>query len=101
MKQLGRELKPDEKVLLAALSQHPGFPILYKMAEECCALSSAAAIKVDPADSNYVEKLKSAQLTARAMHDFSSSLFASCKWHAGEGAAERKVQDLMEQLHSK
>jgi hypothetical protein len=95
---LGRDLRPEEKVLLASLATHQGFPVFYKLAEECCLKAQGDVVKIDPSDPNYVEQLKAAQQIARAMNQFSANLFASCNWHAGESKLEQQAERLMSQI---
>lgn len=91
-------LREEEKIQLAGLCMHPGFPVLVKLASEACLQANSEIVKVDPANPQYLEILKSAQLMARAMSKFSSDLFASCRWHANEGNVEQETQQLIEQL---
>ena len=91
-------LREEEKILLAGLCMHPGFPVLVKLASEACVQANGEIVKVDPTNPQYAEILKSTQLMARAMNKFSADLFASCRWHANEGKVEQETQQLIEQL---
>jgi hypothetical protein len=93
MKPLGGNLKPQEQEALAHMTYVPGFPILVRLMEEACSQAVAEVIKVNPADPKYNEMLKSTQLEARAMSEFSNALIKSMGYHVRVAEAVIKAKE--------
>ena len=78
---LGQSLPYDERILLAQLTNHPGWVVLVKVMAEACRNATEEAIKVDPASERYLEVLSAKQTTARAMSKFSNEVLQSVREH--------------------
>src|ERR1700685_472043 len=85
---LQEELTTNERLMLAQLSQHPGFAVLIRFIEAECANATQEVIKLDPGTPEYDRILISRQNPARAMNKFAASIRDSVNYHTQEAIAE-------------
>jgi hypothetical protein len=86
------DLKLDEKLLLDAMSRHPGFLVFKKLMESACQTATNRVISLKSTEDDFLQKLASLQSEARAMNEFSSVLIKSAAAHALGGEAELESQ---------
>ena len=55
---LSDELTDSQKLNLANMKQHPGFPVLEKMFMDACKRATEKVIQLDPAEEGYERKLR-------------------------------------------
>lgn len=70
-----------EKVMLASLSRHIGFPVLIKLLEAMCEVSTKSMVKLDPELENYDRLLAVRQQESRTTHRNSKDLLDSIEYH--------------------
>lgn len=80
-KLLGENLPLEDRIVLAQMTQQPGWQVLVKMMAEACRTATEAVIKLEPGSERYQERLAGLQSTARAMNKFSAELLDSVKVH--------------------
>lgn len=84
-------LTETERLNLAALKHHPGFPVLEKMLMEACKRATEEVIKLDPTEEGYERKLKALQSKARDRNEFSLLVLQSIDWQSAMAAATSSV----------
>lgn len=90
---LGQNLPFDDRILLAQLTQQPGWRVFVKLLAEACRTANEEVIKVDPTIPRYPEVLTGLQTTARAINMFSSDILASMKAHFDVSVKESKERE--------
>src|SRR5437879_6059989 len=74
-------LTQDERIILAQLSQQPGYKILVRLHDEECRRLNEAVIKLDPTEQDYEKRLMATQMEARAVNKFSVAILGSVAYH--------------------
>ena len=77
---LSDEMTDTQRLSLASLKQHPGFPVLEKMFMDACKRATEEVIKLDPSEEGYERKLKSLQSVARERNQFCLLILSSIDW---------------------
>lgn len=78
---LGAEFTQTERLYLASLAHHDGFPVLQKLMDEACRKATEEVMKVDPKIDRYMEVLAATQSNARAIHEFCEAVRKSFNWN--------------------
>ena len=90
---LGEGLGYEDRILLAQLTQQPGWKILVRLMAEACRIATEDVIKLDPATDRYPDKVAALQTTARAMNKFSGEILDSVKVHQREAVKEAQLRE--------
>jgi TRAP-type mannitol/chloroaromatic compound transport system substrate-binding protein len=90
---LGEGMSYEDRILLAQLTQLPGWKILVRLMAEACRLATEDVIKLDPATDRYPEKVAALQTNARAMNKFSGEILDSVKVHQRSAVAEAQARE--------
>jgi len=85
---LGKDLTQGERIYLASLAHHDGFPVLQKLFDDACRAATEEVMKVDPASPNYKDVLAAKQANARAIHEFCDAIRKSFNWNVEIGVQE-------------
>lgn len=88
---LMEELTPVEALSLGGLKQHPGFLVLEKLFMAACKRATDDAIRVDPADDDYMRKLTALHARARERSEFCLLVLQSIDWHHQSAAKAEEV----------
>lgn len=94
---LANELTEAQRVSLAALRQHPGFPVLESLLMAACRRATEEVIKLDPVEEGYERKLKALQSRARERNEFSSLLLKSIDWQSQTVASQTEEKSKPEE----
>ena len=88
-----------EKVMLAGLKRHVGFPVLVKLIAAMCEQSTADIVKLDPEKdiANYEKLLMVRQQKSRTTHENARYLEASIEYHI-QSPGQVAAEDLDNQL---
>ncbi len=88
-----------EKIMLAGLRRHVGFPVLEKLITALCEESTANVVKLDPEKdvANYEKLLSIRQQASRTTHANARYLEASINYHI-QSAGVQATEDLDNQL---
>ena len=89
---LSDSLSITEKMTLANLATHPGFPIFVRILEAACARAAQDTIKLNPDEEGYERKLKAAHSRARTINEFAGLVRDSINWNIQDGIV--KTNDL-------
>lgn len=92
-------LTMPEKIMLAGLKRHVGFPVLVKLITALCEQSTADVIRLDPEKdvANYEKLLAIRQQRSRTTHDNARYLENSIEWHI-QSAGQLATENLGNQL---
>jgi hypothetical protein len=88
-----------EKIMLASLTRHVGFPVLVKLIDAMCEEAVKNVIKLDPEKDiqNYEKLLSVRQLKSRTTHENARDLRDAVQYHI-ESAGKAATEDLDNQL---
>src|ERR1035437_4892160 len=70
-----------EKVMLAGLTRHVGFPVLIKLIDALCERSVENLVKLDPEIENYERVLSVRQIRSRTTQENARDLRESVEYH--------------------
>jgi hypothetical protein len=87
---LDGKLTLEQKILLANLSQHPGFKILDMMIREAVDIANRKPIELSPKEPNYRSVLASLTGEARAANMFAQAVLRSIAYHVKVAEVESK-----------
>lgn len=90
---LGANLTQTERLYLASLSHHDGFPILQRLMDEACRAATEEVMRVDPTAPNYKDVLAATQANARAIHEFCDSIRKNFLLNAELAMQEEKKKE--------
>ena len=90
---LSDELTATQRVSLAGLKQHPGFPVLEQLLMSACKRATDDVIKLNPEDEGYDRKLKARQSKARERNEFCLLILQSIDWQSQSVAIQVEEQD--------
>jgi len=90
---LAGELTLTQRVSLASLKQHPGFPVLEQLLMAACKRATEEVIKLDPIEEGYERKLKALQLKARERNEFSLLILGSIEWQSDVDVIQKQEQE--------
>jgi len=80
-KPLLSDLQDAQRVALASLVQHPGWRIVEDMHFEAVQAAKEELIRIDPGNPDAPRLLAACHTKARAVNDFSASVFKSIEYH--------------------
>lgn len=89
---LANELTDTQKVSLAALKQHPGYPVLELLHMAACKRATEEVIKLDPEEEGYERKLKARQQKARERSEFSLLILRSIDWQTQAVTVQQEAE---------
>ena len=74
---LGESLTQTERLYLESLTHHDGYPVLVKLMNEACRISTQDVMKLDPEEDKYDSKLRARSQRARNIAEFSTAILKS------------------------
>jgi len=85
-KPLGQSLTQQDRMYLASMAHHDGFPVLQKLFDEICRAAHVETAKVDPKSfksrAEYMEVLAATQTEERCINLFCEAVRKNFNWNS-------------------